>query len=110
MGSVCNHVTCDDGYDGTTISSAAWPQCCGRFTSRPAKAGQHPAVDKRICGTGGLCTVDCRRIRLLGLWHVARKRMGTGGGSYATPVFSPHLTLVLLGVALGVPFWIGVVL
>ena len=33
-----------------------------------------------------------------------------GGGSYATPVFSTASNLVLLGVALGVPFWIGVVL
>ena len=31
-------------------------------------------------------------------------------GSYATPVFSTASSTVLLGVALGVPFWIGVVL
>ena len=31
-------------------------------------------------------------------------------GSYATPVFSTASSTLLLGVALGLPFWIGVVL
>lgn len=78
---VCNRDTCDvrrlRWYDDFLLLR-------GRSTVgdslrvRPRLANIH-AVDKRICGTGGLCTVDCRRIRLLGLWHVARKHGDAGG-------------------------------
>lgn len=81
MGSVCNRDTCDvrrlRWYDDFLLLR-------GRSTVgdsprvRPRLANIH-AVDKRICGTGGLCTVDCRRIRLLRLWHVARKHGDAGG-------------------------------
>ena len=112
MGSVCNRDTCDvrrlRWYDDFLLLR-------GRSTVgdslrvRPRLANIH-AVDKRICGTGGLCTVDCRRIRLLGLCMLHGNMETLAVGSYATPVFSTASSTVLLGVALGVPFWIGVVL
>ena len=96
MGSVCNRDACDvrrlRWYDDFLLLR-------GRSTVgdslhvRPGLADIH-AVDKRICGYGML--------------HGNMETLAVG--SYATPVFSTASSTVLLGVALGVPFWIGVVL
>ena len=47
---------------------------------------------------------------MLGVWHATWQYGTLAIGSYATPLFSTASSTLLLGVALGMPFWIGVAL
>lgn len=100
-----------DGYDGTTIffccvaavlwaihfaSGQGWP------TSMPSISGYVALAACALSIAGGYACWG------YGMLHGNMETLAVG--SYATPVFSTASSTVLLGVALGVPFWIGVVL
>ena len=64
-----------------------------------------------IRGSIYLRTVDRRRLCMLGGYGMLHGNMETLAlGSYATPILSTASGTVLLGVALGAPFWVGVIL
>lgn len=100
-----------DGYDGTTIffccvaavlwvihfaSGQGWP------TSTPSISGYAALAACALSIAGGYACWG------YGMLHGNMETLAVG--SYATPVLSTASSTVLLGVALGVPFWIGVVL
>ena len=103
--------TMSDGYDGTTIffCSVAVALWVIHFASGDGLPAQAP-------GLGGYLALIACAVSIAGGYACWGYGMLHGNmetlaiGSYATPVFSTASSTLLLGVALGLPFWIGVVL
>ena len=103
--------TMSGGYDGTTIffCSVAVALWIIHFASGDGLPAQAP-------GIGGYVALIACAVSIAGGYACWGYGMLHGNmetlavGSYATPVFSTASSTLLLGVALGLPFWIGVVL
>lgn len=78
-----------------------------RFWARAAGASP---IGMGIRGSIYLRAVDCRRLCMLGVWHAARQYGDACIGLVCEPILSTALGTVLPGVALGAPFWVGVIL
>lgn len=100
-----------DGYDGTTIFF-----CCVavvlwliHFTSGKGLPATAPGIGGYValaaCAASIAGGYACWGY---GMLHGSMETLAIG--SYATPLFSTASSTVLLGVALGAPFWIGVML
>lgn len=100
-----------DGYDGTTIFF-----CCVavvlwliHFTSGEGLPATAPGIGGYValaaCAASIAGGYACWGY---GMLHGSMETLAIG--SYATPLFSTASSTVLLGVALGMPFWIGVAL
>ena len=100
-----------DGYDGTTIFF-----CCVavvlwliHFTSGEGLPATAPGIGGYValaaCAASIAGGYACWGY---GMLHGSMETLAIG--SYATPLFSTASSTVLLGVALGAPFWIGVML
>lgn len=99
------------GYDGTTVFF-----CCVAVTLWVIHAVSGDGLPAQAPGIGGYAALLACAAAIAGGYACWGYGMLNGNmemmaiGSYATPLFSTASSTVLLGVALGAPFWIGVVL
>ena len=100
-----------DGYDGTTVFF-----CCVAVTQWVIHFISGGGMPAQAPGIGGYLALIACAVSIAGGYACWGYGMLHGNmetlavGSYATPVFSTASSTLLLGVALGLPFWIGVVL
>ena len=103
--------TMSDGYDGTTIFF-----CCVAVALWIIHFASGDGLPAQAPGIGGYVALIACAVSIAGGYACWGYGMLHGNmetlavGSYATPVFSTASSTLLLGVALGLPFWIGVVL
>ena len=99
------------GYDGTTVFF-----CCVAVTQWIIHFMSGDGIPVQAPGIGGYLALIACAVSIAsgyacwgyGMLHGNMETLAVG--SYATPVFSTASSTLLLGVALGLPFWIGVVL
>ena len=99
------------GYDGTTVFF-----CCVAVTQWVIHFMSGNGLPVQAPGIGGYLALIACAVSIAsgyacwgyGMLHGNMETLAVG--SYATPVFSTASSTLLLGVALGLPFWIGVVL
>ena len=99
------------GYDGTTVFF-----CCVAVTQWIIHFMSGDGIPVQASGIGGYLALIACAVSIAsgyacwgyGMLHGNMETLAVG--SYATPVFSTASSTLLLGVALGLPFWIGVVL
>lgn len=100
-----------EGYDGTTIFF-----CCVAVVLWTIHFASGDGLPATAPGIGGYAALLACAISISGGYACWGYGMLHGNmetlaiGSYATPLFSTASSTVLLGVALGMPFWIGVAL
>lgn len=100
-----------DGYDGTTIFFCCFAVVLWliHFTSGEGLPATAPGIGGYValaaCAASIAGGYDCWGY---GMLHGSMETLAIG--SYATPLFSTASSTVLLGVALGASFWIGVAL
>ena len=100
-----------EGYDGTTIFF-----CCVAVVLWTIHFASGDGLPATAPGIGGYAALLACAISIsggyacwgYGLLHGNMETLAIG--SYATPLFSTASSTLLLGVALGMPFWIGVAL
>ena len=100
-----------DGYDGTTIFF-----CCVAVVLWIIHFVSGDGLPATAPGIGGYVALLACALSIAGgyacwgygMLHGSMETLAIG--SYATPIFSTASSTLLLGVALGVPFWIGVAL
>ncbi len=103
--------TMSGGYDGTTIFF-----CCVAVALWIIHFASGDGLPAQAPGIGGYVALIACAVSIAGGYACWGYGMLHGNmetlavGSYATPVFSTASSTLLLGVALGLPFWIGVVL
>ncbi len=99
------------GYDGTTVFF-----CCVAVTQWIIHFMSGDGIPVQAPGLAGYLALIACAVSIAGGYACWGYGMLHGNmetlavGSYATPVFSTASSTLLLGVALGLPFWIGVVL
>lgn len=100
-----------EGYDGTTIFF-----CCVAVVLWTIHFASGDGLPATAPGIGGYAALLACAISISGGYACWGYGMLHGNmetlaiGSYATPLFSTASSTLLLGVALGMPFWIGVAL
>uniref|UniRef100_UPI003D7F0AF8 aromatic amino acid DMT transporter YddG n=1 Tax=Bifidobacterium sp. TaxID=41200 RepID=UPI003D7F0AF8 len=100
-----------DGYDGTTIFF-----CCVAVVLWIIHFVSGDGLPATAPGIGGYVALLACALSIAGGYACWGYGMLYGSmetlaiGSYATPIFSTASSTLLLGVALGMPFWIGVAL
>lgn len=100
-----------DGYDGTTIFF-----CCVAVVLWIIHFVSGDGLPATAPGIGGYVALLACALSIAGgyacwgygMLHGSMETLAIG--SYATPIFSTASSTLLLGVALGMPFWIGVAL